>query len=164
MKKKQHNGSAPKQPESVAGFPAAIDPPMVRPPADAVKRYGAIPLLFAENSPAEERDMHLAYDSWSDAPREALRDIADGFTRRVQLRSGRTMLEMVAERRADRWEFVARVYTNGKLIHDMVLKAGRQSMLAGSGGFFLWSSKSVPQVIRLVSDETCLVFEGLSWR
>lgn len=132
------------------------------PTLDAIGRLGAIPLLSqkAENIP--ETAGLVLFDSWAGmAP--ARRDITPGHLRRVQLQAGKVTVEIVAERQKDEWEFVARIYQGDKVKHDYVIKVGRKKFLAKSGGFFHWTSKSVPRVVELLSYKRKLVFEELAW-
>ena len=133
------------------------------PSEDAVTRLSAIPLLFSEPSVATTRTGAMVYDSWSRGPLVALRDVTDGYIRRIQLRAGNISLEIVAEMNRGRWEFVARVYRRRSVVHDFVINIGRKKLLSESGGFYRWSSKTVPRKIGLISLGQRLTFERLSW-
>ncbi len=135
-----------------------------RPTGEAVERYCNIPLLFDEGSQTHSVRGKTIYDSWAQSPALALRDTADGFIRRLKLRAGKLVLEIVAERRDNLWEFVARVYDRKKVTNSFVLKAGGRRFLPQTGGFFVWSSRTVPVLMCLESFETCVSFEKLSWQ
>ena len=133
-----------------------------RPTADALDRLGAIPLLSQTADVVPESSGLVAFDSWAGmAP--ARRDITPGHIRRVQLKAGKITLEIVAERQKGEWEFVARAYQGRTVKHDYVIKVGRKRFLAQSGGFFHWTSKSVPRIVELLSHKRKLVFEELAW-
>ena len=133
------------------------------PSNESVTRLSVIPLLFDEPFGLPVGSGRVAYDSWSQGPRVALRDITDGHIRRVQLEAGKISVEIVAEMNKGKWEFVARVYRNKTVVHDFVMSVGRKKLLSESGGFYRWSSKSVPRNISLTSPAQHLTFERLSW-
>ena len=132
------------------------------PSENALDRCGTIPLLSQLADDVPESSGSVVFDSWAGmAP--AMRDIMPGHLRRVQLKAGQTTLEIVAERVNDEWEFVARAYQGDEVKHDYVIKVGRRKLLAESGGFFHWTSKSVPRVVELLSLKRKMVFEELAW-
>ncbi len=132
------------------------------PSSDALDRLEAIPLLNQTADDVPGSSGSVMYDSWEgSAP--AMRDIIPGHLRRVQLKAGKVTLEIVAERQKDEWEFVARVYQGDNVRHDFVIKVGRKKLLAKSGGFFHWTSKSVPRMVELLSYNRNLTFEELTW-
>lgn len=134
-------------------------------PSDAaLERYCNIPLLFDETSDARTVKGRISFDSWADGPADALRDSADGHIRRLKLKAGNLTLEIVAERRDNMWEFVARVYDRKKVTNSHVLKVGGRRFLPQTGGFFVWSSTMAPKILRLESLDTVISFEKLSWR
>jgi hypothetical protein len=134
------------------------------PPSESmVQRCRAVPLLYHKPPMASSRTGRVSYDSWAHGEPISLRDVVDGQVRRMRLRAGRHVVEMVAERRGRQWEFTARVYVAGRVAHDFVLAAGRHKLLAETGGFFQWLSESVPHRIRLLSRTQSLEFETLSW-
>ena len=134
-------------------------------PSDAaVERYCSIPLLFEESSDARTVRGRTTYDSWADSPAVALRDSADGHIRRLKLKAGNVVLEIVAERRDSVWEFVARVYDRKKVNNSFVLKVGGHRFLPQTGGFFVWSSTMAPRILRLESFDAVISFEKLSWQ
>ena len=133
------------------------------PSDEAMARLSVIPLLFDEPQNLATKAGTVTYDSWSHGPPVALRDITDGYIRRIQLQAGKTSLEIVAEMSKGRWEFVARVYRGSSVMHDFVMSIGRKKLLSESGGFYRWSSKTVPHKIGLTSLGKRLTFERLSW-
>ena len=133
------------------------------PSGDALARLSVIPLLFDEPRNPDAGSGSIVYDSWAQGPPVALRDVTDGFVRRVQLKAGNISLEIVAEMNKGRWEFVARVYRGRSVVHDFVMSVGRKKILSESGGYYRWSSKTVPHKIGLTSLEKRLTFERLSW-
>lgn len=134
-----------------------------KPSTAAVERYCNIPLLFDESSDVRTIRGRTIYDSWADGPIIALRDTADGHIRRLKLKAGSLILEIVAERRDNVWEFVARVYDGKKVANSHVLKVGGRRFLPQTGGFFVWSSRMAPKVLRLESFDANISFEKLSW-
>ncbi|MEE8575700.1 MAG: hypothetical protein V3T31_00460, partial [candidate division Zixibacteria bacterium] len=105
-----------------------------------------------------------AFDSWSQAPAMALRDMSAGHLRRIRLERGNISVEIVAEKQQSGWEFVARIRRDDEVLHDFVMKVGSRKLLAKSGGFFQWSSKSVPHEVSLTSFKQDIAFERLSWQ
>jgi len=132
--------------------------------SDALSRLGAIPLLFGDSPVRSEDPGKVVYDSWAQGPAMALRDVSAGHIRRIRLASGRISVEIVAERSHNGWEFVARIYSGSRVAHNFVLNAGGRKFLATSGGFFQWSSITVPHQVRLSSYKGELSFERLRWR
>lgn len=130
----------------------------------AVERYCNIPLLFEESSEARTVKGRIIFDSWADSPTIALRDSVDGHIRRLKLKAGNLVFEIVAERRDNVWEFVARVYDGKSVTNSFVLKAGGHRFLPQTGGFFIWSSRTVPKILRLESFDSNISFEKLSWQ
>jgi hypothetical protein len=90
--------------------------------------------------------------------------MVDGHVRRLKMKAGRLTFEIVAERRNNRWEFVARAALGRRVTSQFVLKVGRRKLLPQAGGFYIWRSKSVPRLMRLESYEQSIVFEKLAWR
>ena len=133
------------------------------PSEDAMARLSVIPLLFDEPRNPTVNTGSLVYASWAQGPPVALRDVTDGFVRRIQLKAGKVSLEIVAEMSKGRWEFVARVYRGRSVVHDFVMNVGRKKILSESGGYYRWSSKTVPHKIGLTSIGKRLTFERLSW-
>lgn len=133
------------------------------PSEEAVIRLTAIPLLFGEPRGVATGIGSVAYDSWSDGPSIALRNITDGHIRRLRLQAGKIAVEIVGEMSKGRWEFVARAYRGATVVHDYVLNVGRKRLLSESGGFFKWTSKAVPRKVVLISLRERLMFERLSW-
>ncbi len=133
------------------------------PSKEAIARLQVIPLLFDEPHHPAPRTGTVIYDSWSHGPTVGLRDVTDGHIRRLKLRAGKVSVEIVAEMSKGKWEFVARVYRSRTVLHDFVLKIGRKKLLPESGGFFRWSSKTVPHSIGLTSLGESLTFNKLSW-
>lgn len=134
-------------------------------PSDAaIARYCNIPLLFDESTDARTVEGRTIYDSWADGPAVALRDSADGHIRLLKLKAGHLVLEIVAERRDNVWEFVARVYDSTQVTNSFVLKVGGRRFLPQTGGFFVWSSTMVPKILRLESFDTNISFEDVAWQ
>lgn len=130
---------------------------------EALNRFEAIPLLSRDESSIAERTGQISYDTWAGDTAATLRDAAPGYIRRVTLKAGQLILELVAERRKTDWEFVARVYEGNEIRHDFVLRAGRNRVLPRSGGFYRWSSVAVPRLVRLNSYDSNISFQELSW-
>jgi len=132
-------------------------------PGDMLDRCGSIPLLFDPPTDTRLVDGRVSYDSWSQGPSVPLRDRIDGHIRKLRLRAGDYQIEMVAEKRDQRWEFTARIYRRERVVHDFVLKVGGRSLMSQSGGFFVWNSLHVPRVLRAISHNRTLEFEDVSW-
>ncbi|MGD8604959.1 MAG: hypothetical protein PVH24_00710 [Candidatus Zixiibacteriota bacterium] len=144
-------------------FPISGQTPLRKPSAQAVDRFAAIPLLYKNTGNARHIAGAVTFDSWSQQPLAQLRDAGIGLTRRICLEAGNTRLEIMAEQKRDGWEFVARVYQAEKVSSEYILRVGRQKLLPRSQGFFHWSSKRAPRILRLASDGVEIDFEGLKW-
>ncbi len=137
--------------------------PLKVPSCEALQRYALIPLYFRKEKEVTVIKGKIAYDSWSQGTPVALRDTTDGYIRRLHLKTRNLSLEIVAERRQNQWEFVARLYSGDKVIQNFVLQIGRFKILPLSGGFYQWTTKKVPATVRLLSYDKNIVFDRLSW-
>jgi len=136
----------------------------VPPSKDALQRLLAIPLLCADQASSERIAGRLALDSWQHGPAIALRDVADGHVRRLRFEAGRYVLEMLALRTGQKWEFTARLRHGDRVVHASVLRIGERRLLAQRGGYFCWSSSAVPRKLAVLLLEKQLVFDGILWR
>ena len=136
----------------------------IRPSEAAVVRYCSVPLLFDAAAEVRPVQGEIVYDSWAHGPGVALRDTVNGHVRRLKLKAGRLVFEIVAQRRDNRWEFVARATSARSVTNSFVLKVGGRKLLPQTGGFYIWTSKSVPRLLRLESFEQSVIFEGLAWQ
>ena len=134
-----------------------------RPSTDSLRRLSALPLLFEESVSKTPKSGRVQFDSWAGGG-VALRDATAGHIRRVRLAAGRVGLDLVAERHPDGWQFTARAYHDGEVSHDYILKVGGTKVAPRSGGFFQWSTKSVPRRLELDSETNRIVFEQIAWR
>ena len=132
------------------------------PSAQARSRWHAIPLLSAGSGPSRQIAGRVGFDSWAGAV-VGLRDVDSGHVRHLQVEAGATKVELVAERKAVGWEFVARVYIKDDVAHQFVLEAGRRRVLPQADGFYLWNSKSIVRKLRLISLDRQIVFGGITW-
>jgi hypothetical protein len=137
---------------------------LTEPSAQAIERYCAVPLLYDVSSGAAPVRGEVTFDSWANQPAVTLRDVVDGHIRRLKLKAGRLTFEIVAERRNNRWEFVARAALGRRVANRFVLRVGRRKLLPQTGGFYFWSSTSVPHRMRLESYEHIVIFEKLAWQ
>ena len=133
------------------------------PTAEALERFCSIPLIEDSADSGSACTGSVIFDSWQDLPAHVLRDITDGHIRRVTIKAGSLRLELVAERRDQKWEFVARIYASGRVRHDCLIKAGGRKFLPGSGGFYHWTSKNKPRLVELHTFDQQYVVEGLTW-
>jgi hypothetical protein len=133
------------------------------PSDELLARIGSIPILFEPPSGNHSVGARLAYDSWAEGAGVGLRDVVDGYIRRLKFKAGTITLELVAERRRNRWEFVGRAYSRDAVVHDFVLMVGRRKLLPGSGGFFHWTSEGLMRNLMLVSPDKKIAFEGVPW-
>jgi len=156
--------------EQLSGFIVSNDnhdfPELVfdEPSDEAIKRYDLIPLYYGKETSGATVHGKIAYDSWSQGAAVSLRDITEGHVRRIQLRAKNISLEIVAERRQNHWEYIARIYYNQKVTHDFILKVGARKVLPFSGGFYHWTSRTVPGTIKLLSYKQNILFDKLLWR
>ena len=134
------------------------------PSDDAIKRYDLIPLYYGKEISISTVHGNIAYDSWSQGAAVSLRDVTEGHVRRIQFKAKNISLEIVAERRQDHWEYIARIYYNQKVTHDFILKVGTLKVLPFSGGFYHWTSRTVPGTIKLLSYKQNILFDKLSWQ
>ena len=134
-----------------------------RPSSQAFSRYKSIPLLFHQPARVPVLQCPVVYDSSAQGQLVGLRNATDGHIRRVRFAAGNVEMETVAERKDKTWEFVARVYQDGEVAHRFVLRAGARKLLADAGGFFHWTSVTVPRRFRLLSYEQEVACEVIPW-
>jgi len=150
--------------EALSRFPLAGRVPIARLTPGALDRYAAVPLIDRQPASAQRITGQVAFDSWANRPAAQIRDVTVGLIRRVCLQAGKLSLEIVAERRQDCWEFVARVYDRKTVSSEYVLRVGAKKLLPRSQGFYHWSSKGTPRTLKLLSQDLQVEFERLSWR
>ena len=131
--------------------------------ANSVARCRAIPLLEVTRRVLDRVIGRPTADSWAGLPAMALRDSSAGLERRLVLEANDVRLELVAERTASDWEFVARVYEHDEAVDQYVLKAGTCKVLPQAEGFYHWNATKPPKTIRLLGQQHQLDFEKLSW-
>lgn len=137
--------------------------PLAQPGEAAMARFRTVPLGFEDVRPSTRRSGRVAFDSWRAAGAVAIRDVGVGDVRRLVLQAGKVSLEVVADRRADGWEFVARVYAEKAVSSEWAIRVGRKKLLPGVQGFYRWRSKRGPRSLRLVTAKQEIVFDSLSW-
>ncbi len=135
---------------------------LLSPPPSATARWRAIPLLFEHEAALPAAKGSVGFDSWAGTS-IGLRDLDSGHVRRLRFKAGRVTLELVAERRGDVWEFVARAYSGNSVVHGFVLLAGRKRLLSTTDGFYLWSSSTRMRTIRLAAPDRLIEFGGITW-
>lgn len=148
---------------AAGGSPSETGWTLSQPSAQAISRYKTIPLLFQQLARGPVLECPIVYDSSAQGQLVGLRNATDGLIRRVRFAVGNLEMEIVAERKDKAWEFVARVYQDGEVAHRFVLRAGARKLLADAGGFFHWTSVTVPRRFRLLSYEQEIACEVMPW-
>ncbi len=136
---------------------------LTQPSSDALSRFKSIPLMFHQPPQVPVLQCPIVYDSSAGGQLVGLRDATDGHIRRIRFGVGNLEMEIVAERRDKAWEFVARVYQDNAVAHSFILRAGSRKLMADAGGFFHWTSDTVPRQLRLVSFEQEVACEVVPW-
>lgn len=140
-----------------------IEQTIIQPPDDALMRHQGVARLINARQPSPTVSGAVLYDSWTTPPPLAVRSTGIGVERRIRLSSGEFILELVAERNIDHWDFVARVYRNKKVCSEFSLKAGRKALYPQQGKCYFWSSKQPTRRIQLQSADINIDFGELSW-
>jgi hypothetical protein len=148
---------------ALASLRSSRDEVVSGPSAAAVSRCQAVPLTQDHPRRTDWQQGKISLDSWADRSVAELRSVSRGHIRRVCLEAGRLTVVLIAERQANGWSFVARVYHKNEVTCDFVLRAGSNRLLPGSQGFYQWLSDRAPRSIRLVSADTQIEFEKLMW-
>lgn len=130
---------------------------------DLLKLIESIPSVSRKERRATVVKGHIVSDSWGRMAYAQLRGVATDLTRRLLLKAGRIKLELAAERHLDKWEFVARVYDQGKASEKFMIKIDGRKIPVGPSGFLYWSSKRPPAKVKLLGESQVIEFEGLSW-
>ncbi len=126
-------------------------------------RLAAIPLLFDQKIAGDSERAKLVSDSWTTGPVVGRRDLVDGHTRRTAFVAGKFRFELVAERRANQWEFVGRVYCRGRAQYNLILAVGTKRLAPDAGGFFHWSSTGNTTRMTLLSEDKRYSLESMVW-
>ena len=134
-----------------------------QPDKSAIARHSTVPLASAATPRNATLRGRVSFDSWANHPAPALRDATAGHTRRFRLTAGKVVLEVVAERLQNQWEFVARVYKNEEVSSEYVLNVNKKRYLPEGQGFYHWSSSTVPKQLAIMSADTAITFEELKW-
>lgn len=149
--------------ELLSTYASGDDAPLIGSTSEAVARYSSISVGTNIRATAILLRGQLTTDSWSQVPSVQLRDIGVGMERRLKLEANGIVLEIAAERQRDGWEFVARIYEDNEVTSEFALKVGNKKYMAGSDGFYHWSSRRPPGTFRLLSDALKVEFEKVSW-
>ena len=132
-------------------------------PLDSVYRHRAIARLIQSRRPERTIDGKVAFDSWADLPAVEVREAALEGERRLRLTADRYTLELIGDRRLDRWEFVARVYDRKKVSSEFILQIGRKKLHPCSQACFFWDAKRPPRRIQLLSPSLKIDFGEVRW-
>jgi len=143
-------------------FVRSVDP--VLPSDEAMVKQEGIALIAASRVPARAVRGQLVFDSWHDLPAMVVRDAAIGVERRLRFRAGRIVLEFVAERQPEGWEFTAKVYENDRPVSDYVLKVGGRKLLPSVRHCYNWLAPGPPRKIQLLSPSLRVDLGKLGWR
>ena len=128
-----------------------------------LQRLAAIPLLFGSEEAGHSVHAKLVSDSWNGGRIVGRRDLVDGHTRRTAFLAGKFRFELVAERRANQWEFVGRVYCRGRAQYNLILTVGAKRLAPDAGGFFHWTSAGRVAPMMLVSENKHYALESMAW-
>lgn len=150
--------------ELLSAFHIARSVDLVLPSDEAMIKQEGIALIAASRAPARTVRGKVVFDSWHDLPAMAIRDAAIGIERRLRFRAGRIVLEFVAERQPDGWEFTAKVYENGRAVSDYVLKVGGRRFLPSARHCYNWLAPHPPRKIQLLSPSLRVDLGKLGWR
>ena len=140
----------------------SVDP--VLPSDEAMVKQEGIALIAASRAPSRTVRGQVVFDSWHDLPAMAVRDAAIGIERRLRFQAGRIVLEFVAERQPEGWEFTAKVYEHGRAVSDYVLKVGGRKLLPSVRHCYNWLAPHPPREIQLLSPSLRVALGKLGWR
>jgi len=140
----------------------SVDP--VLPSDEAMVKQEGIALIAASRVPARTVRGQVVFDSWNDLPAMVVRDAAIGVERRLRFRAGRIVLEFVAERQPEGWEFTAKVYENGRAASNYVLRVGGRKLLPSVRQCYNWLAPRPPREIQLLSPSLRVDLGKLGWR
>lgn len=106
----------------------------------------------------------LTFDSWAMPLPAGVRGEGLLQERRLRFDISDKILDLRAENRRNRWDFVAKV-TNaeGKSI-NCTLVAGKKELIANEDGFYQWSSARPPVKFKILTEEGELETPELSWK
>lgn len=144
-------------------FPIGGSQPLDRPTREALSRYSNVPEWCGPDMALPATPGAVSYDSWADISRGQLRNVGEGYTRRLCLTAGDIRLEIVAERERSGWRFTGRVYRGAQAVTDYSLHVGRRRELPRAMAFYHWTSTSAPRKIVLKSTTDKYTFDGITW-
>lgn len=134
-----------------------------RPSRIAVHRSALIPKLVQSRRPARDLPGRVEFDSWAQLPAMQIREAPSDLERRLRLTASGYTLELVADRRGQGWEFVARVYDKERVCTEFILQVGRLKLGTEAHDCYFWSANKPPQRLRLLSPALKIDFGEISW-
>jgi len=148
----------------LSAFHIARSVELVLPSDEAMAKQEGIALMAASRASARTVRGQVVFDSWQELPAMAVRDAAIGIERRLRFRAGRIVLEFVADRQPEGWEFTAKVYENGRAVSDFVLKVGGRKFLPSARHCYNWLAPHPPREFQLLSPSLRVNLGKLGWR
>ena len=133
------------------------------PSRHSVYRHRAIALIDQSRHPRRQIAGAVVFDSWSHLSNVQVRDAVLEGERRLRLKAGRYVVELVADRQLDTWEFTARVYAGTAVTSEFILQIGRRKLFAEAQQCYFWTAKHPPRRVRLLSPDVGVDFGELSW-
>ena len=133
------------------------------PSEELVNRSKAIARIAQSRKPARTIVGNVEFDSWGSQPALAVRQASVGLERRIRFAAGDFIIEIVGARQDSGWDFVARVYEDGKATRQFILQAGKRKLYPNQADCFLWTSRQGPRQLRLLSEDLAINLKGLRW-
>lgn len=106
----------------------------------------------------------LTFDSWSMPLPAGVRGEGLLQERRIRFEIQDKKLDLRAEHRRNRWDFVARVTDSEGRHVECTLLAGKKELTADKDGFYQWSSVRPPVKFSILTKEGELKTPELSWK
>ncbi len=133
------------------------------PSEELVNRSKAIARIAQSRKPARTVVGRVIFDSWGNKPALSVRQAPVGLERRLRFEAADFIIEIVGARQDSGWDFVARVYKDGKATRQFVMQIGSKKLHLSEGDCFFWESKREPRGFKLLSESLAIELGALQW-
>jgi hypothetical protein len=150
--------------ELMETFYVADDEPLLEAPAPLLNRVKAIPGNKRSLKDVIQEVGRLVFDSWAMPGPVGVRGSEAAAERRLQFEAADLKVDLRAERDNDRWNFVARISSEGRNTDSVSLQSGKRKHSADPEGYIHWSGKRPPRTLKVHTDREVISLPEISWQ